>query len=158
MDRTFYCPRSSLVAIPVLIWASGRRFTTGMAGRRRREGRMCDPFCNDPAIPAKAAITLVLVQSAEEDILQVQGSDHGLRRGWSATTASTRRYKLEKKIFFKILRTEVRFNLCTWLGEIYSCSCLTVLPGPAWYLLGSCLTRSAKIKSHLCRVQCYPIG
>ena len=31
--------------------------------------------------------------------------------------------------------TEMRFNLCTWLGEIYSCSCLTVLPGPAWVLL-----------------------
>ena len=31
--------------------------------------------------------------------------------------------------------TEMRYNLCTWLGEISSCSCLTVLPGPAWVLL-----------------------
>ena len=30
---------------------------------------------------------------------------------------------------------EMRFNLCTWFGEICSCSCLTVLPGPAWVLL-----------------------
>ena len=27
--------------------------------------------------------------------------------------------------------TEMRFNLCTWLGDIFSCSCLTVLPDPA---------------------------
>ena len=33
------------------------------------------------------------------------------------------------------LHTEMRFNLCTWLGEISSCSFLTVLPGPAWVLL-----------------------
>ena len=31
--------------------------------------------------------------------------------------------------------TETRFNLSTWLGEISSCSCLTVLTGPAWVLL-----------------------
>ena len=31
--------------------------------------------------------------------------------------------------------TEMRFNLCTWLGEISSCPCLTVLLGPAWVLL-----------------------
>ena len=29
----------------------------------------------------------------------------------------------------------MRFILCTWLGEISSCSFLTVLPGPAWVLL-----------------------
>ena len=29
----------------------------------------------------------------------------------------------------------MRFILCTWFGEISSCSCLTVLPGPAWLLL-----------------------
>ena len=29
----------------------------------------------------------------------------------------------------------MRFNLCMWFGEISSCSCLTVLPGPAWVLL-----------------------
>ena len=44
-----------------------------------------------------------------------------------------------------LTRTEIRFNLCTWLGEISSCSCLTVLPGPAWVLL-----KSVKIKFHLC--------
>ena len=38
--------------------------------------------------------------------------------------------------------TERRFILCTWFGEISSCSCLTVLPG-------SCLTRSANNKSRL---------
>ena len=31
--------------------------------------------------------------------------------------------------------TDMRFNLCTWLGEISSCPCLTVLPCPAWVLL-----------------------
>ena len=31
--------------------------------------------------------------------------------------------------------TEMRFNLCMWLGEIYSVPCLTVMPGPAWVLL-----------------------
>ena len=32
--------------------------------------------------------------------------------------------------------TEMRFKLCTtWLSEFSSCSCLTVLPGPAWVLL-----------------------
>ena len=34
-----------------------------------------------------------------------------------------------------ISSTEMRFNICTWFGEISSCSCLTVLPGPAWVLL-----------------------
>ena len=37
----------------------------------------------------------------------------------------------------KINHTEMRFNLCTWLGEISSCSCLTVLPGPAWVMGGN---------------------
>ena len=31
--------------------------------------------------------------------------------------------------------TEMRYILCTWFGEISSCSCLTVLPGPAWVLI-----------------------
>ena len=31
--------------------------------------------------------------------------------------------------------TEMRFNLCTWFGENSSCSCFTVLSGPAWVLL-----------------------
>ena len=31
--------------------------------------------------------------------------------------------------------TEGEINVCTWLREISSCSCLTVLPGPAWVLL-----------------------
>ena len=33
------------------------------------------------------------------------------------------------------LYTEMRFNLCMWFVEFFSCSCLTVLPGPAWVLL-----------------------
>ena len=32
----------------------------------------------------------------------------------------------------RLQHTEMRFNLCTWLGETSSCSWLTVLPGPAW--------------------------
>ena len=31
--------------------------------------------------------------------------------------------------------TEPGIKACTWLREISSCSCLTVLPGPAWLLL-----------------------
>ena len=31
--------------------------------------------------------------------------------------------------------TEHPENVCTWLREVSSCSCLTVLPGPAWVLL-----------------------
>ena len=31
--------------------------------------------------------------------------------------------------------TEVEIKAGTWLREISSCSCLTVLPGPAWLLL-----------------------
>ena len=31
--------------------------------------------------------------------------------------------------------TEHPEKVCTWLREISSCSCLTVLPGPAWVLL-----------------------
>ena len=39
-----------------------------------------------------------------------------------------------------LICTEMRFILCTWFGEIYSCSCLTVLPGPAWVLLNKICT------------------
>ena len=31
--------------------------------------------------------------------------------------------------------TEGEIKVCTWLRELSSCSCLTVLPGPAWVLL-----------------------
>ena len=31
--------------------------------------------------------------------------------------------------------TEGEIKVCTWLREISSCSCLTILPGPAWVLL-----------------------
>ena len=34
---------------------------------------------------------------------------------------------------FKV-RTERQIKVCTWLREISSSSCLTVLPGPAWVL------------------------
>ena len=33
------------------------------------------------------------------------------------------------------LHTEPGIRACTWLREISSCSCFTVLPGPAWVLL-----------------------
>ena len=36
---------------------------------------------------------------------------------------------------FFCTRTEGKIKVCTWLREISSCSCLTVLPGPAWVLL-----------------------
>ena len=31
--------------------------------------------------------------------------------------------------------TELGIKACTWLREISSCSCLTVVPGPVWLLL-----------------------
>ena len=34
-----------------------------------------------------------------------------------------------------VVSTEPRKSLGTWLREIYTCSCLTFLPGPAWVLL-----------------------
>ena len=34
-----------------------------------------------------------------------------------------------------IRNTERQIKVCTWLQEISSCSCLTVLPGPTWVLL-----------------------
>ena len=33
--------------------------------------------------------------------------------------------------------TEHPENVCTWLREMSSCPCLTVLPGPAWVLLSN---------------------
>ena len=36
---------------------------------------------------------------------------------------------------FWCTNTEMLFILWTWLGDISSCSCLTVLPCPAWVLL-----------------------
>ena len=41
-----------------------------------------------------------------------------------------------RKIFFcRACRyTEPEINVCTWLGDLYYCSCLTVLPGPALVL------------------------
>ena len=33
------------------------------------------------------------------------------------------------------LSTEWEIKVCTWLREISFCSCLTLLPGPAWVLL-----------------------
>ena len=33
------------------------------------------------------------------------------------------------------LHTEPGIKACTWLREISSCSCLTIMPGPAWLLL-----------------------
>ena len=33
--------------------------------------------------------------------------------------------------------TGIGQKACTWLREIYSCSCLTLLPGPAWVLLNN---------------------
>ena len=41
----------------------------------------------------------------------------------------------------------MRFILCMWLSEISSCSCLKLF---CLALPGSCLTRFAKNKSHLC--------
>ena len=33
------------------------------------------------------------------------------------------------------ITTEPQEKVCAWLREIYSCSCLAVLPGHAWLLL-----------------------
>ena len=35
--------------------------------------------------------------------------------------------------------TEPEIMVCTWLGELCYCSCLPVLPGPAWVLLSHVL-------------------
>ena len=51
---------------------------------------------------------------------------------WALTATKPQKFMLNSA--FNI-STEMRFILCTWFGEIYSCSCLTVLPGPAWVLL-----------------------
>ena len=48
----------------------------------------------------------------------------------SLTHSLTKLYHTTQRLY-----TEMKFNLCTWFGEISSCSCLTVLPGPAWVLL-----------------------
>ena len=40
-----------------------------------------------------------------------------------------------KQFEFQWVATEPRKSLGTWLREIYSCSCLTFLPGSAWVLL-----------------------
>ena len=39
------------------------------------------------------------------------------------------------RLFRHEVCTEGEIKVCTWLREISSCSCLTVLPGPAWVLL-----------------------
>ena len=46
MDRTFYCRLRVLFAIRVSFCRE-----TGMAERRWRESRMCNPFCNNPPYP-----------------------------------------------------------------------------------------------------------
>ena len=33
------------------------------------------------------------------------------------------------------ISTEGEIKVCMWLREIFSCACLTVLPGPDWVLL-----------------------
>ena len=43
----------------------------------------------------------------------------------------------ERKADNRTKCTEPGKSLGTWLREISSCSCLTVLPGPAWLLLNN---------------------
>ena len=52
-------------------------------------------------------------------------------RSWSVGAKDLRDYVCE----CESPNTEMRFILSTWLSEICSCSCLTVLRGPAWVLL-----------------------
>ena len=61
---------------------------------------------------------------------------------WELASRSFLRLKSDSrwsKSFYSYLSaggyTEMRFILCTWLGEISSSSFLTVLPGPAWVML-----------------------
>ena len=44
-------------------------------------------------------------------------------------------FKYSKAYGFALIRTEGEIKVCRWLREMSSCSCLTVLPGPAWVLL-----------------------
>ena len=53
----------------------------------------------------------------------------------SALTPEIEEDTLQWKSGNKSACTEMRFNLGTWFGEMSSCYCLTVLPGPAWVLL-----------------------
>ena len=75
--------------------------------------------------------------------------------GWPPMSSSNRGFDQKKSFFFpmslwllpstfcqapsgkrsKSSYTEGEIKVCTWLREISSCSCLTVLPGPAWVLL-----------------------
>ena len=41
----------------------------------------------------------------------------------------------KRMCFSQAEHTEPEINVCTWLDEVYCCSFLTTLPGPAWVLL-----------------------
>ena len=43
--------------------------------------------------------------------------------------------------------------VCTWLGELYHCSCLPVLPGPAWVLLSYVLHTFISGSVHSCSIR-----
>ena len=49
--------------------------------------------------------------------------------------------------------TDGKIKVCMWLREISSCSCLTVLPGPAWLLINKIcipLFRALYTRNHFC--------
>ena len=48
---------------------------------------------------------------------------------------SEREQRCNEQICASIEGESIQKMVCTWLREISSCSCLTVLPGPAWVLL-----------------------
>ena len=46
------------------------------------------------------------------------------------------------------ISTEPGIKACTWLREISSYSCLTVLPGPAWLLLNKICIPFSRSRTH----------
>ena len=63
----------------------------------------------------------------------------GRKTSRAASKCMTVKFNLDIKLhqiqWRSIQSKEGAIKVCTWLREISSCSCLTVLPGPAWVLL-----------------------
>ena len=71
-------------------------------------------------------IGMIIVEGSQQHYLEKKPTGKKLKTGFARLFP-----------FFSSIEmcTEMRFNLCKWLGEDSSCSCLTVLPGPARVLL-----------------------
>ena len=75
-------------------------------------------------------------KTANDMGILLSGEEEG--GGFLFTIASNGTDLLERHFFINVFfmnNTEGKLKVCTWLREISSCSCLTVLPGPAWVLL-----------------------